>query len=347
MSGSTSDDVTTITLTDSNSGTSTATVNTGGDYNTSILLGTFIKKGNITDWSNLCTNYKNKSFDISKVNYFSTVKPTTTAYMFFGCSDTEKITLENTDFSSVARMENMFYGCTGLTEVKFNDGAKNWSNCGVMSSMFFNCSSLTTINLTGIQTKSAGVNCASMFQDCTSLTSVSLPTMLANSAVSMFKNCSSLTSLDITNLTLVNNAQAHYFFQGCTSLTSITGLSNLANTSSVDKMFRDCRSLTTLDLSSWQISPQNYMEMFAGCSSLTTLDVSGFTLANANSSPVTQMFDGCTSLQTLDISGMDFGTYGSGIVTVFAMLRGVPTSCTIYVKDQASLEWLVSKFGSD
>ena len=88
-------------------------------------------------------------------------------------------------------------------------------------------------------------------------------------------------------------------FQGCTSLTDVSGLSG-CNTSSVtgmSHMFCDCTSLSDLSpLASWDVSNVTSMgSMFQGCISLTDLSpLSGWDTSHVTS--MSGMFAGCSSL---------------------------------------------------
>ena len=110
-----------------------------------------------------------------------------------------------------------------------------------------------------------------------------------------------------------------YWFNACTKLSTIEGLSNL-NTSGVNSMksmFRNCESLESLDVSGFDTRLVTTMyAMFSFCQSLKSLDVSGF-----NTSQVTTMegmFSGCQSLESLDLSG--FNT--SKVTTMKGMFYG-------------------------
>ena len=118
---------------------------------------------------------------------------------------------------------------------------------------------------------------------------------------------------NITSVTF-DNSFANYtgltstgsWFNGCTSLTSITGLGNLNtdNVTNMSVMFRMCTSLTSIDFDNFKTaSATDLNNMFFGCSGLTSLDLSGFETANVVD--MHSMFAGCTSLTTLDLSSFN------------------------------------------
>ena len=90
------------------------------------------------------------------------------------------------------------------------------------------------------------------------------------------------------------------WFNGCSQLTEIEGISNL-NTSEVTDMggmFNICRALTSLDLSNFDTSNVTTLSgMFNNCSSLTSLDLSNFDTSNVTTK--SSMFNGCTALTTI------------------------------------------------
>ena len=132
-----------------------------------------------------------------------------------------------------------------------------------------------------------------------------------------------------------------FWFQGCPSLSSITGMENLKTDSVTDmgSMFTDCSSLTSLDVSGFKTdNVTNMGSMFSGCSSLASLDVSGFKTDKVTN--MGYMFNHCSGLTTLDASG--FKTYNvtdmsamfyncSGLASLD--VSGFKTDSVMYVSD--------------
>ena len=138
----------------------------------------------------------------------------------------------------------------------------------------------------------------------------------------------------------------HLWFGDMVHLTSITGMKQYLNTSSVTdmgSMFYWCKAMTNFDLSGFNTAQVKDMEgMFMGCSNLRSLDLSGFNtaqvtemdlmfddcssltsidLSSFNTSSVTQMdymFDNCSGLTSLDLS--NFNT--AQVTTMYCMFRG-------------------------
>ena len=127
-----------------------------------------------------------------------------------------------------------------------------------------------------------------------------------------FADCTSITS-------------TARWFDGCSNLTSVSGISNLytANVTSMRRMFRDCSSLTSVDLSHFNTENVTNMEyMFDGCSSLTILDVSGFNTENVTN--MGSMFASCSNLTTLDVTGFNT-TNVTDISRMFYSCSGLTT----------------------
>lgn len=93
------------------------------------------------------------------------------------------------------------------------------------------------------------------------------------------------------------------WFNGCTNLTTITGIENL-NTSEVTQMgsmFRNCGILTAIDLSKFNTSQVTDMsQMFYGCRNLTAIDVTA--LDTKNVTDMSSMFNFCNRLTGIDLS---------------------------------------------
>ena len=88
------------------------------------------------------------------------------AYMFYGCSDITEIDFSNFNTSNIENMESMFRDCSSLTSLNLS----NFDTFKVtrMNNMFFGCSSLTSLNLSIFDTSNVEM-IYDMFKDCISL----------------------------------------------------------------------------------------------------------------------------------------------------------------------------------
>ncbi len=127
---------------------------------------------------------------------------------------------------------------------------------------------------------------------------------LANDSISAYSTATSaVIDASFANYHPTSTA---YWFQKCSSLTSITGMENLKtdNVTNMRYMFSSCTSLTSLDLSSFNTANVTDMYcIFARCSSLTSIDVSGFNTANVTD--MYCMFWRCSGLTSLDVSNLN------------------------------------------
>lgn len=156
----------------------------------------------------------------------------------------------------------------------------------------------------------------------------------------MFSKLSTLTKLtlngfDMTNVTTLGNMFLNTPAQ-ITGTNTITAGSSLTK---VDSMFYGCTGLEKdVDLSG-MVCPNvtNLNQMFYGCTSIETIDLSNIT---GTIIIISNAFNGCTSLKTIDISGMSFSISSSADRA--DLFNGVPTNCTIYVKNAATQTLLTS-----
>ena len=114
-----------------------------------------------------------------------------------------------------------------------------------------------------------------------------------------------------------------YWFMGCSSLTSVTGMEYLKtdNVTNMEYMFCNCDDLTSLDLSGFNTQNVTDMNrMFLWCSGLKSLDLSGFNTQNVTG--MNNMFSNCSGLTSLDLSG--FNTQNvTGMNSMFSNCSGL------------------------
>lgn len=132
-------------------------------------------------------------------------------------------------------------------------------------------------------------------------------------------------------------------FLGCSNLTTIdlSGL-DTSNVTNMSNMFSSCASLTSMSFDGWDTSHvTDFSNMFNWCTSLTYLDLSSFTFGDGLTINLYNMYS--NALTYLDISGFDFVNTTSTLSQVSTLVNNVKTDCFIYVKDQANLDYFVSK----
>ena len=186
------------------------------------------------------------------------------------------------------------------------------------------------------------LNASNVYQNWaeTTLTSATFDASFANydgltSLYCWFDYCSSLTSITgLTNLKTGNVTNMNRVFNRCSSLTELDLSSfNTANVTNMAGMFSSCSVLTELDLSNFNTANVTLMGgMFSGCSGLTELDLSSFNTANVTS--MASMFMNCSSLKELDLTGFNV----SNVTNTEKMFYDCSNLETIYAKGNWATE---------
>ena len=114
-----------------------------------------------------------------------------------------------------------------------------------------------------------------------------------------------------------------YMFDGCTSLKSVKGLSNVTDsaTHETQYMFRNCTNLESVDIpDEGYLGSGTHAYMFAGCNNLTTLPSSiKFNPTSVTSASLSNTFADCYKLKSIPnefLSGLAMGEYHTN--TIFA-----------------------------
>lgn len=122
-----------------------------------------------------------------------------------------------------------------------------------------------------------------------------------------------ILGIEGTATTLAEYAPKYISFQGYTGtdLSSETSALNTSNITDMSEMFKDCSNLTELDLDNFDTS---------------------------NVTDMSNIFSGCNDLEILDMSSFDV----SNVSTATGMFDNIPSDCIIWVKDEATREWVLS-----
>lgn len=288
--------------------------------------------------------YNCSSLTSLDVSGFKTANVTDMSNLFYGCSNLSSLDLRNFNTANATNMSNMFSGCSHL-ETIYVGGEWTTAAVTEGSSMFSGCDNLvggegTTYSSSHIDYAYAhidgGTSNPGYFTDIADYGKVkeayavlsdentkltfyydkkktdrsgmdigpfafasdrgwndyveTITTVVFNES---FANCTTITSLE-------------RWFDHCSNLTLITGMSNLKTDNVTDMwaLFEGCSSLTSIDLTHFNTeNVTNMGYMFGGCSSLTSLDVSGFNTDNVTS--MSLMFYGCSGLSDLNVSGFN------------------------------------------
>lgn len=200
---------------------------------------------NIEDYFTPTISYVGASSDLAWKNTLYKFPPLrlsgTSCHSLFYNSPFIKIDVSKFNTSNITTFQQMFRGCSKLTEII---GIENFNLNGMtasISDMFKDCSSLTSLNLNNWSNTQK---------------------IISNSR-GVFSGCTNLTTLNINNWNISNCTSFQAWFSGCTSLTNLD-LSNWSNTICTNHayMFSNCTSLQTLDVRNMNFSQsQNYTTM--------------------------------------------------------------------------------------
>ncbi len=115
--------------------------------------------------------------------------------LFGDYSVLKTLSLNNFNTANVTDMQDMFYGCSGLTNLTFGDNFKT-ANVMYMQSMFLDCSALTSLDLGDNFNTSNVENMSYMFYSCLNLKAIYVTDKFTTDKVtksySMFYGCTSL-----------------------------------------------------------------------------------------------------------------------------------------------------------
>ena len=192
---------------------------------------------------------------------------------FRNCNKLANLNINQTAFTSIGA--NAFNGCSLLTSFNFPNVTS------VSDHVFANCTALTSLSLPLITAIPTG-----LCEKCSSLISLSFPSFDSTDISGYaFSQCTSLTTISgITNVNIVGSN----CFYNCKLLTSI---GNIKPVRIENSAFYGCTSLENIDLSSVTYLG-NYA--FYGCASFTSIDISNVTVFDGKA-----QFQNCTNLQTV------------------------------------------------
>lgn len=188
---------------------------------------------------------------INEVEY-TTKFPNDCSNLFTQASRMTSFSMEDIDTSNVRDMHQMFYACSALQNIDVSN--LDTSNVRYMFQMFCDCSALQTLDLSSFNVEQV-TNMGGMlynvsaklilngwkikkndvisnyygpllFSGCKSSEIIANDWDVSNVNIflGLFATCSSLKKLDISGWKFGTGCIAHGFFDGCTSLQTITGI---------------------------------------------------------------------------------------------------------------------------
>ena len=211
-----------------------------------------------------------------------TIKQDNFSELFKNYSSLYYVDISKINLSDVLSMEDMFYGCSNLTDLAADWG--NTINCTDMSGLFYNCSSLKNIT---------------SFTEKVNVTNVEKVDYL-------FSGCSNLEYINCSNWNLSKTTSSSHLFENCGNV-KIIGLPQFSEKlENISYMFSDCKNLTEIySLEDFNpVNVTNAKGMFSGCSSLSSINLNNF--IGSELTNIEEMFSNCTNVRTIDLSSMNF-----------------------------------------
>ena len=156
------------------------------------------KREGVLDYYDQRAHFEEYKKELTKVVFmpeFESIKPTSTASWFWGCSKLETIEgLEYLNTSEVTNMNSMFMSCSSLTSIDLSHF--NTEKVTDMGYMFYGCESLTELDLLSFNTENV-TSKSYMFQYCSALTTIycnedwsNMPALTQD--YKMFEGCANL-----------------------------------------------------------------------------------------------------------------------------------------------------------
>ena len=273
--------------------------------------------------------------DIEGLSNINMSKCESAKWMFLDCPLITKLDLSTWSTPEIIDTNEMFKGCTGLTEVKFGvgmhfNGAPNikesrWKN--ISKNKVYNTSAkLPFENGTFKGAQHAGTYTTN-FQDAYAILYDTgemvfqrgeRPDPTKGNAIGTYsgfeyaeikkkedvpwnnvrENITTVTFKDVIQPLDVDN-----WFEKCVNLVSVNNGNNLdlSYCNSASNMFCHCSKLESIDVSTWNMSNiTSIYNIFFSCSALSTINVSNWNTSNCID--FTQCFYSCSKLQSLDVS---------------------------------------------
>ena len=248
-------------------------------------------------------------------------------YMFYNCKNLKKFNLKgiNTKFEIIDTTK-MFYNCTSLTSVVFDNYKANNINISYMfynnynlnsvnfkiailandmRELFYNCSSLYSLTFNTFQSiADNNINTSYSFYNCSNITNITINgPIITNDMRYMFYNCKILENITLNFLKISTSTNMSYSFYNCQMLTNYIWDNELNTPSDMRNMFYNCSTITSINLPNLKtISNINMTRMFFDCNQLKRI------IFNTNSryypNDMHALFYNCLSLESLDLENI-------------------------------------------
>ena len=271
------------------------------------------------------------------VTHFVTSKVTDMQTMFSWCGNLTSLDLSSFDTRNVEMFNGIFQGCYKLVDLDIS--TFNTSKAIRINHMFNECHSIKSLDLSHFDTRNVE-DMQIMFQNCYELISLNISSFNTSNVTKMnhmFNGCKKLLDIDVSKFDTSKVINMEGMFQNCYVLVSLNVSSfNTSNVTKMNHMFNNCYNLKNINLSKFDTAKVTEMQaMFQRCTELTNLDLTSFNTSNLVD--MGYMFYGCTKLTNIDLSTFVF----SSVTTSSDVFGNVPINSLIYVKDDASKEFIL------
>ena len=306
----------------------------------------YLQPSGILDLSNY-TESLAKFFDGVDLNKLIVVcnkslPQTDLSYCFYNATFSNDDTIDTilSNMSSVTNLDYCFYK-TGVS----NTDILNKINTGPNTTMNYTFAECPNVrSLSNVVIPDNVVEVEGMFSKCPLTVVTNMSINVRGSISGLFKGCEQL--MTIATLNIPNVTDVSSTFEGCYSLTNLTGFKLPSTCTAVDNLFNGCYALRTLSMDfgpsirsgeNWyppNLETLNDTNIESGYVKITNCS----TLKNVNNLYInngdySDMFNGCTNLTTLTL------TMGTNITGLARFIKGcskitskpfteIPESCT-------------------
>lgn len=257
-----------------------------------------------TIWS-IETPWSDRGGEIRAIKVESRVVPTTTYYLFSGCTALEGFDLSGLDLSNATTLSGFFYMCSSLESIDLSN--VDTSRVEYMESFASGCTSLKSVDLSALDLSSVE-NMDRFFSGCTSLESVDFLTLDTSRVKSMnffFRDCTALNNVDFSGIDTSSATSMSGFFYSCKALNNVDFSSiKTSNVTSMSSFFYSCTALEAVDLSGLDTSNVTSLYgFFQYCTALRSADLS--VIDTSKVTDVRSLFSRCSTLENAGLSGID------------------------------------------
>ena len=248
------------------------------------------------------------------------------AYMFIGAQDLRNVEIASGAISSQTTLENMFNGCSSLTEAPYFD-TSSATNCRGMFSSCFDIKSIPTYNTSNV------TNFESFFNSCRSLVDIpELDTSNGTHFNSMFASMHSITKIP-SGMDFSNGQYFSSLFYRCNRLKYVPDI-DFSSAIQMNAAFYECTSLERAPkINAPNLNgTQGFREVFLSCYNLKEIHIQDI----GNSTDLYRTFQSCISLEEIKWDNSE-SVVVTNLGSTFASLHRLKTLPNINTSNATSM----------